>query len=790
MLSLKLTQSEILFVTDTTHTYTNRVTVRAVYNGGESCDSNPIIASLDACSNTSLSGKTSQMSSSNTAHVCSEQSNDEEEKSIVTEVSLQRTGDDKKETLQSSLPPLAQDSATKPGSNPLAQTETHSVKDGSLLLPHDDEKDNTSQPQEGEHSLSHSTVSDHVVNGGEVDAQSLSSSSSIKPRERKLCSPSTPISHTEMDVDCQCDGGEKNDENEAQLSADFDSAHLFQLVPKGHHITDETVSVMSNATEEYLGGSSSRDTLSHDRSLTSMIFGARESEDSTSESGPSDTELGDKRVKILDQSIEQIQRSYLAQLPSQSSHASTSHKDEERDDKREALKAKDGEQLHCLQSEGIPVQDCIINTDIPLAIPTPSTSNVTQERNYSTLVATSHPLNTTTAPPTFGIPMMPHPSPFLFDGVSSAVGSKRIPPSLHPLSNVQLQGELQGLALAATTSLTPDPDSLTTGLGSSLQTDTDAYDIATLPPVCTMTTQNNAPGHTMKEMLPEKFLEVAIADGSDVSHSTSCGTISENNAPSSPHSLRPPSQQLCQEEERSGEKTTTHTTITSTTLGSQTTKPGAFHVAMSAQRSSQLLLGSALQAAPSETIGSNTPNNHGIPTRVIGDLERDENFKGKPSSVNIESDASPAVHVREDSEGKRNEGMNKSNLEIATGSTGMKVQLPSQLEEGFDPLQVSEKLPSVVTNVNLISYATEEAKTSFGQSTNAAACTEKGGVPCKATSQLMANKPQIPVSGEQQSLSAAAGSDTKTMNTPPSSASSALLASLLLSQLESDLNTA
>ena len=765
--------------------------MRAVYNAGESRDSNPIIASLDARSSTGLSGETSQKSTSKAAHVHTEQSNDGGEKSIVTEDSVQQTGGDSapsKETLQSSLP-LAQALTTEPGSNPLPQTETHSAKDGPLLLP-SNEKDNTGQPQEEEHSLSHSTVSDHVVSGGEVDAKSPSSY--LKPGEMESCSPSPqpiPTSRTEIDID-------SHGENEAQLPADFDSTHLFQLVPKGHHITDETVSVMSNATEEYLGGSSSRDTLSHDRSLTSMIFGARESGDSTSESGLSDTELGDKRAKKLDQSIEQIQKSYLAQLPSQSSHASTSYEEEgEREDKREAQKAKDDEKLHCLQSDGIPVyhsHDCI-NTDIPSAVPAPGPSNMTQESN-STLLAVSHPssssLNATTAPPTFGILTMPHPSPFLFDGVSSAIGSKRIPPSLHPLSDVQLQGELQGLALAATTSLTSDPDILTTGLGSSLQTDTYAYDTTTLPPVLTMV-QNNAPGHTNEEMLPGKFSEVAIADSSDVSHSTSCDTINENNEPASPLSLRPSSQQVCQEE-RSGEKATTHT-ITSAPLGSQRIKPGAFHVAMSSQQNSQLLLGSALHAAPSETAGSATPNNHGIPTRVTRDFERDTNFKGKPSSVNIESDASLAVHVREDSEGKRNGGMNKSHLEIATGSTGVKVQLPGQLGESFDPLHVSEKLPTVVTDVNLISNATEEAKTSYDKSTSTAH-TEKGGMPCTATSQPMANKPQIPVSLEQQSLSAAAGegtvANTKTMDTPPSSASSALLASLLLSQLESDLNTA
>ena len=211
-----------------------------------------------------------------------------------------------------------------------------------------------------------------------------------------------------------------------------------------------------------------------------------------------------------------------------------------------------------------------------------------------------------------------------------------------------------------------------------------------------------------------------------------------------------------------------------------------------------MLLGSTLQAAPSETTGSTTPNNHRIPTRDTRDFERDENFKGKPSNENIESNASSAVHVREDSEGKRNEGMNKFDLEMATGSADMKVMLPSQLGEGFDPLQDSEKLPSVATNANLISSPTQETKTSISQSTMSPASSEQGmgGVNCHTTSQMLANNPQVSASLEQQSLSAAieetreAVCTHKTMDTPPSSTSSALLASLLLSQLESDLNTA
>ena len=778
--------------------------MRAVYSAGESCDSNPIIASLDPHSSSSRNEKMVQNSTSETAPVHTEQSdNDGGEKSIVAEAlqQIRRDIGPSRETLQSSLPlALAGASATKPcfTPTPLAQTETHSTEDEPLLLPlPPGEKDNTGQPQEGgERSLSGSTMSDQVVSGGGVDAQSPSSSYQ-KPGEKESRSVShqpTPTSHTEIDKDSQynmCsgagdDGERRNGESESQLPEDFDSTHLFQLVPKGHHITDETVSVMSNATEEYIGGSSSRDTLSHDRSLTSMIFGARESGDSTSESELSDNEIEDECAKKLDQSIEQIQKSYLSHLPPQNSHAK---EEEEREDKRDTQKAKDEGQLHCCSIPVYHSDDGMINTDIPLAVPAPDSINMTHKSD-STLEAISHPTSSlsppTSALPTFGILTVPHPSSFLFDGVSSAVSSKRILPSLHTLSDVQLQGELQGLALAATTSLTPDPDILTTGLGSSLQADTDTYDIST-----TTFVRSNALGHP-KEVLPEKSSEVAIADGSDVSHSQLCGTTRENNEPSFPLSPRPPSQLVCQE--RSGELTTTHTITSSTPLGSQTTKPGAFHVATSAQQSSQLLLGSALQAAPSEPAGSTTTNNHRIPTRDTGDFERDENFKGKPSNENIESNASSGVRVREEHEGKRNEGVNKFDLEMATGSADVKVLLPSQLGEGFDPLQDSEKLPSVA---NLISSPIQETKTSINQSTTSPASTEKGvGGVNSHTSQTLASNPQISASWEQQSLSAAveetreAVCTHKTMDKPPSSTSSALLASLLLSQLESDLNTA
>lgn len=805
--------------------------MRAVYSAGESCDSNPIIASLDPHSSSSSGSirevNTAQASTRETTHVHMEQSDGGGEESTVTDVLEQQTGmdiDPSRESLQSSSlpPPLAGVSATKPGSAPLAQTETLSTtEDGPPLLPlSQDEKDNNnSQPHGGEgRSLSGSTVSDHVVSGDGVDERSPSPSSSYqKPGEKESCSASpqpTPTSHTEIDSDIQYvagdrQGGERNAENEAHLPSDFDSTHLFLLVPKGHHITDETVSVMSNATEEYVGGSSSRDTLSHDRSLTSMIFGARESGDSMSESELSDHEVGEKLAKKLDQSIEQIQKSYLSQLPPQNSHTSTSHEEEEEegegDEKRDAEKIKDGGQLHCCS---IPVHhshDGMINTDISNAVPAPGSINMTHESDSTTL----HPTSSQSPPPpptssltTFGIPtatVVPHPSPFLFDGVSSAISSKRILPSLHSLSDVRLQGELHGLALATTTSLTPDPDILTTGLGSSLQTDTHTSDTAAT--TTTLLARNKALGRPT-EMLPEKTSEVAIAAGSDVSHSQSCGTMRENNEPSLPPlSLRPrPSHQpvrVCQE--GSGEPPTVASNIP---LGSQTTKPEAFHVAMSTGQSGQLLLGSALEAVPSEATGSATPSSHRIPTRDTGDFERDENFKGKPSSENIEPDASSAVRVREDrDEGKRNERMNKFDLEMATeGSADVEVLLPSQLGEGFDPLQDSEKLPSVANKVNLISNPTNETKTSIMCQSARVASTEHGtgGVTCTATSQILANNPQIPASREQQSPPAAldeieeAVCTHKTVGTPspPNSASSAVLASLLLSQLESDLNTA
>lgn len=809
--------------------------MRAVYDAGESCDSNPIIASLDPNSSSNITSKnTAQKSTSEATHVLTDQSNGGGEENTVTVEVLQQTGRDigsftSRETLRSSLAlPVAGASATKPGSTPLTQTETHSSTEGRPLLlpplPRHHEKDNNGQPPGGEeHSLSDSAMSDHVVSGGDVQSSPSSSSHSYqKPGgEKEPCSISlqpTPTSHTEIDKDGQnaCsggaegeDGGERNGESEAQLPADFDSTHLFQLVPKGHHITDETVSVMSNATEEYVGGSSSRDTLSHDRSLTSMIFEAR---DSASESELSDNELGDERIKKLDQSIEQIHKSYISQLPPQNSHASTSREGEgEGEYKRDTQKAKDEGQLHCFS---IPVHHShnggMINTDIPSAAPARGSINVIHETDSATLESISQltsslsppPSPTSSSLPTFGIPTVPHPSPLLFDGVSSAASSKHILPSLHPLSDVQVQGELHRLTLTTTTSQTPDPDILTTGLGSTLQTDTYTDDTTT------SLLRNKALGRP-KETLSKKFSEVAIGDGcSDVSHSRSCGTIRANNEPSFPPSLRPPNHQpvqLCQEEESgSGELTVTSSTPP---LGSQMTKPEAFHVAMSAQESSQLLLGSTLEAAPSETAGaaSDTSNNHGIPTRDTGDFERDENFKGKPSSENIESDASPSVRAREDcSEGKKRNGMNKLDLEMVTGCADVEVLLPSQLGAGFDRLQHAEKLPSVATNVNLISSPAQEIKTSLGQCTTDAARTASpehgtGGVTNNATLQILANSPQIPASREcMQQTPLAATEKTKeavcthnpTTHTPASSASSALLASLLLSQLESDLNTA
>ena len=273
-----------------------------------------------------------------------------------------------------------------------------------------------------------------------------------------------------------------------------------------------------------------------------------------------------------------------------------------------------------------------------------------------------------------------------------------------------------------------------------------------------------------------------MADGSDVSHSQSCGTIKENNELSSLSCPSVGPSQACQVVV-SGKQTNSHP-ITSSSLGSRTT-PGAFHVANVAQQSGPLLLGSAVHTAPNETANSGTLNNRGIPEGVTGHSKRDKNFEVKPFNENIELDASS---MREDSKGKRI-GVNKSNLETAIGRAGVMAELPSQLVDGFDQLQACEKLPSVATNSNLIGSLTE---------TKTSQPTGMGGVPCVSTSQPLVNKPQILVSREWQNPSAATGdleskSKTTTYKTTDleasSSGSSSLLASLLLSQLETDLNT-
>ena len=736
--------------------------MRALYNVGESSDSNPIIASLDGHSN---SKKETQNLSETSAHAQIEQPNVEQRSATD---SIQQVGRDN-EALQPSLPP-ASAARPKEGSGSVDKLERHSPEDVSLPL-----QQNNSAPQGEQHSLSHSTVSEPVV----CDDGEVGSPPSLKAgREAHSLSPQpTPRSHTEIHTVCpssEADGVEQSGENDRKQlpPVDFSSTHT---VRRGHHITGEMVSVMIGDAEEYVGGSSYKDTLSRDRPPTSMLFGSRESGDSSSELGPSDSEFGrDKQAKKLEQSIEQISDSYLSQLHHQSSHAVSSQGEGQ---ERGKVIIEDGGQMHRLKTSDSPLHnspDCMFHTDIPSVVPIPG--NVTNNLSGSGSSGAASPfVYASTAPPTFGFPT-PHPSPSLFDDVPS-VGSKRIAPLMHhPLSNVQLQGEIEGSLLVATRALIPDQDRVMASLPGSTTKDSNT--------LLHLLERNKVLGRSV-EMLRENVSEV---DGSNLSRSQSCETMNQSDDLSPPiaaaSSVNP--SRVVNEL-----AVTTSQTVTGILLGSQTTIPETVHVDATSQRSHLLLLGNAVQQTmQSETTVSTKPNNHEISQRVSGDSGCDENVEGKPLSENMELDSS---FVREDLEGKRTSTMNKSDLGKAEGSADMEVKLPNQLEQGFDLLQIPEKLPSVATNVDPIGSL---GKTKTSQSS---ACMELGGEPNLPTSETLDNQPQISMSRDRPSPLAATstGESNKTMrNTDPTelgtmdTPSSAQLATLLLSQLESDLNAA
>ena len=723
----------------------HRITVRAVYNAGESCDSNPIIASLDAHMRTALAN--------DNGSVCL---NAEQSGEITNQISdgAGTGGSGNNDTDPSSGDNsessgaegrLQSPSATRSAPSSVEQTETHEECD---FLPTDSDHGN-SVPQAG-YSLSHSTTS---VNTPQPDTQSplkASSESGISPSHSIT---SQPQQRAEPEMDGQS-GGNEEFENGTQMPPDFDSTHLFRLVPRAHHITDETVSVMSNFTEEYLGGSSSQDTMKQERSLTSMIFNASNSSDSTSDSSQSDSgcsESGGEPTRKNDK-IEQIQKSYLAQLPPNSSTLL------DREDTEETQKPD----AHSLQASQVPEH------------PPESTVSIDTQSPVSTLTSVTMGDSDLTSNPPSSI-HAPHPSLFIFDGVSGA-SSKCIPQLVHPLSSIQLHGsssssgvEVQGLSLAATM-LTLEPDSLATALGNTLQADTNTVNTHG---------RNKARVH-LKEILSVKTPSTAVPNELDVSQSQSSLSAKQENR-STLFNSPPVAGQTCQE---TREQSNAHPIPTS--LGSEA-MPKAARIA----QSSQLLLGSAVQTLPIEITG-NSANKSGIPEGVCeatgGDSEHDKNVRGKPFSEMVESDDSC---VKEDDVGIGTGVMelNKSNLEMSVVRACEKVVLPSQLAEGFDPLHSSEKLPNVTNNSNPINSPRKTEESQFTTGT---------GVPL--TSQpLLASKPQTVASQEQQSPRAtdhermketATSGSRKPDTLSNSSGSSALLASLLLSQLESDLSTA
>ena len=746
--------------------------MRAVYSCGESHDSNPIVASLDTRRSGGGGGVNQEggeeivQTSTNKKKACV---GEEQSKDIVHESGGTIGSDVGKAILDGSSEsgvwgaiehaPAA--AAGKGGECAVGETEAQ-LQPG--FLPSDSHH-GISGPQMGT-PLSCSTLSDQPNTpptaglgdhndsriGGALDSPSLPTTMS-----QQTCS------EAEMDhLQSNAEEGSGGESSAQQVPPDFDGTNLFRLVPKAHHITDETVSVMSNFTEEYLGGSSSRDTMSHERSLTSMIFGACETGGSTSDSSSSDggggSESGDTESNSVDHNngIVEIQKSYLVQQPPQSSHARSSW--EGKEEKAELQETEVVDKLTCIQATDMPREshDRVTRQSVTSEVST--LNGVTG--GDSGLPAWSHP------PSTPGL-TLPHPSPLLFDGVLGT-SSKHIPPPLHRLSDVQLHGGVQGLPVASTTARTFEPDSLTAMFGSAPQVD--AYSPA----------RNKAEAH-LKEAQFEKIPAVTT---SDLAPLLSCGTVKEK----SEWVLLNYSPLLGDECQVSGEQSedVRPITITSGSFGRQTTPEAFQRVTGTTHLNLQPLLSSGVQTVVPSELADTSVQTSGIPEGA-GEATAvcEKNVKEKPlTTPSVDIDSSSATEGCKE-KGVSNEGMNnKSNFESPVARGGVTVVLPNQLAENFDQLQASKKLPNAANNSNLLSRAKES------RTNESATCTENGA---SLTSTELANKPQT---FEQQSYSAAANEvgsvNEGTVNTETArnnrSASSVKLASLLLSQLESDLN--
>ena len=677
----------------------HRITVRAVYNVGESCDSNPIVASLDGCrrGEEKERGETAQEvgrpSSKERSAVNEEQSRDDEK--INSEI---------RDTVCEHLVD-AKDCVSDGVCGEIVQGCVSAIADGgeteeqvqSGFLPCDAPRSSNNNGPQAQLSLSSSTTLE-LGNGKASGAVTLcSSGSETEPQTPLQNMTEHSVAGTEGHISAAVRENSVENDFEAQDPPDFESTHLFRLVPKAHHITDETVSVMSNFTEEYLGGSSSRDTMTHEPSLTSMIFGGHESGRTSSDSSPLDSgsgssESGDVESNKVDQ-IEQIQKSYLSQLPPHSSQGG----------ERDTL-------LHYSQVMDIPRQshDSTVNGGIPPASSASANVNVDNVGNTNLLLY---------SPPTSST-SMPHLSLVPFDSASS----KNIPLPLHPLSNVLLHGELQGLTMTGTTATTFEPVRLTSSLGNTLPADTDTHVV--------LAERNKG---SLKEA---NVSAVAMVDYSNASrlqpHEASksgskCATLS------SPESV---SGQLSRCQVSVEQEAVNH--ITSETVGSQTT-PEAFRVAKATKLNPRALPGSAVQILPTEVADTSVQDCEVHQERACEATKRDRDVGGKPCDDEGEPDPSSPC-VREDSK-ESNGGMkNKSDPELPVERAGVMVKLPSQLPEGFDQLQACEKVPSVASEPNLLS-GTKEMKTS-----QVTTCAQ----PLASTSQPLANKPQTLVSEHVQ----------------------------------------
>ena len=407
-----------------------RITIRAVYNNGESCDSNPIVASLSSQKRgvklnpsppqTKTTSTDSTDSSHTTTHVPSNTKTPLQQSETTTESST-RSVDVSGHTLDF-LPLQHQSNDTNCHHTQVKPPSTPSHNSTDSNHPHYKSQGPSS------HYLSSLPNHDHPGNESRMTKPtSLNDASTAKP--------SNVVSVESLLSDGPHSSAVQDDDSVTDHGVDNQRGLLIEAVPPAKHITDETVSVMSGATEEYISYTGS----SPDRDDTTLRNGyeSLDSDDILSE-------LGSEARGIIEDKKDK--ESHNEQHPLVESPSPANH-----------LSLQDKTQGERNESELNHLQTNTMNNVLTTLASTVQQSDTPVE---SITTTNHHALPTSTAQSSGVVPhcfMVAHPSSMLFDEISGCQ-TKHVPSLMH---NVVGHGHLQAFTLA-TTRVPFEPDSLTT----------------------------------------------------------------------------------------------------------------------------------------------------------------------------------------------------------------------------------------------------------------------------------------------------------------------------------------